>query len=39
MNFEMFFKQNAAEKENKKIIISERFRDEEGILQNLKLEQ
>lgn len=30
MNFEMFFKQNAVEKESKKIIISERFKDEEG---------
>ncbi len=30
MNFDMFFKQNAIEKENKKIVVSERFKDEEG---------
>ena len=30
MSFDIFFKQNAMKKENKKIVVSERFKDENG---------
>lgn len=30
MSFDIFFKQNAIKKENKKIVVSERFKDENG---------